>query len=203
MWTVVQEASMQSGRRPVSSPNGTAAALLGFLHEGPMTGWELFTTSQQRIGSFWPLPRSQVYRELAAMASLGLVESLAVGPRNRRPYALTRAGREAFAEWIDVEPGHESIRFPLLLTVVFAAHLKPGRLVEFVQQHRERHAEQLAVLVAQEAEAAPERARDPSELAVLEFGLAYERAVVAWLDQPLSGLPAPPAPTFWDQPWLS
>ena len=33
--------------------NPTAASLLGFLHEGPMRGWDLVAIAQQRIGDFW------------------------------------------------------------------------------------------------------------------------------------------------------
>ena len=51
--------------------NATAASLLGFLHQGPMSGWDLAATAQTLIGDFWSLTRSQVYRELSAMASAG------------------------------------------------------------------------------------------------------------------------------------
>jgi hypothetical protein len=43
--------------------NPTAASLLGFLHAGPMTGWDLVATAETLIGDFWSLTRSQVYRE--------------------------------------------------------------------------------------------------------------------------------------------
>ena len=115
--------------------NATAASLLGFLHEGPMTGWDLVATAQRRIGDFWSLTQSQVYRELSAMAAAGLVEAGERGARDRRPYAITDAGRKAFAEWIDREPGPELIRFPLLLTVMFGRHVAPGRLTGFVARH--------------------------------------------------------------------
>lgn len=86
--------------------NATAASLLGFLHEGSMTGWDMVATAQQRIGSFWTLTQSQVYRELATMARSGLVEAGPPGPRERKPYSITAAGRAAFAEWIAItSPG--------------------------------------------------------------------------------------------------
>ena len=40
--------------------NPTAASLLGFLHDGPMSGWDLVNRAQERIGEFWSLTRSQV-----------------------------------------------------------------------------------------------------------------------------------------------
>ncbi len=166
--------------------NATAASLLGFLHEGPMTGWDLVALAQRRIGNFWSLTQSQVYRELAAMAGAGLVEAGERGRRDRRPYAITAAGRDAFAAWIDQEPGSETIRFPLLLTVAFGRHLPPDRLAMFLARHRAVHAERLAGYERLQAEAAAAgNHADPFALATLAFGLAHERAVLGWFD----GLP--------------
>src|SRR5690606_16512211 len=85
--------------------NSTAASLLGFLHEGPMSGWDLVTLAQDRIGDFWTITQSQVYRELATMAASGLVEKGETGARDRTPYRLTDAGRAAFLEWVVRDPG--------------------------------------------------------------------------------------------------
>ncbi|MFJ8577053.1 helix-turn-helix transcriptional regulator [Micromonospora sp. NPDC093277] len=161
--------------------NATAASLLGFLHDGPMTGWDLVEYAQQRIGAFWSLTQSQVYRELTAMAAAGLVRAGERGPRDRKPYEITDAGRAAFAEWTAKPPAEETIRFPMLLTVLFGRHLPADRLAEFLAGHRAAHAarlaeyEQVAAALPDEAEAV-----DPYSVATLRFGLAYERAVLDW-----------------------
>lgn len=161
----------------------TAASLLGFLHDGPMTGWDLVALARERIGAFWTLTQSQVYRELRAMARTGLVEEGPPGRRDRKPYTITDAGRRAFAEWMDREPGAEQIRFPLLMTMAFAQHLPPHRLAEIVASQRAVHAERLAHYETHRE--ALRNAPDPDEsrLATLGFGLRYERAVLAWLDE--------------------
>lgn len=159
--------------------NATAASLLGFLHEGPKTGWDLVATAQQRIGKFWSLTTSQVYRELAAMERDGLIEAGEKGPRERKPYVLTEAGRTAFAEWIDREPGRENIRHPMLLTVAFGAHLPPQRLREILASHREHHRRQLDEY---ERELATGHI-PPHGAATLDFGIVYERAVLDWFDR--------------------
>lgn len=175
--------------------NATAASLLGFLHEGPMAGWDLVATAQERIGDFWSITRSQVYRELTAMAACGLVAAGARGRRDRRPYTITAAGRDAFAAWVDREPGPETIRFPLLLTMSFGRHVRPERLATFVSAHRATHVERLA-----EYERALAAARDADDgpdtygMATLEFGLAYERAVLAWFDRLPSQIRDPETP---------
>lgn len=125
------------------------------------------------------------------MADSSLVEPGDAGARNRRPFAITTAGKEAFAEWIDQPPEPDRIRFPLLLTVSFGRHLAPVRLREHVEQHREIHAERLADYERQHREAsAADTEADPFALATLEFGLAYERAVVAWCNGLSDRLPS-------------
>jgi DNA-binding PadR family transcriptional regulator len=165
---------------PARPLNATAASLLGFLHDGPMTGWDLMATAQRRIGGFWSLTRSQVYRELTTLADGGLVEAGEVGPRDRRPYSLTAQGRAAFAEWIRRDPGSETIRFPLLLTVGFGRHLAPEELAAILTRHRATHEQRLASYL----EVAGRRGEhtDPFVHATLQFGIAYERAVLEWFD---------------------
>lgn len=161
--------------------NATAASLLGFLHWGPLSGWDLAVTAEQVIGDFWSLTRSQVYRELAWMAEAGLVARGERGSRERQPYALTDAGRTAFAAWAEREPGPETIRFPLLLSISFGRHIPPDRLVAFVRSHRAVHAQRLAAYEGQQS-AVGNEGSDPYREATLAFGIAYERAVVEWFD---------------------
>ena len=156
--------------------NATAASLLGFLHSGPQTGWDLVATAQRRIGAFWSITQSQVYRELTAMAAAQLVEAGERGARDRRPYAITEAGRAAFAGWIAQPPDEELIRFPLLLTVAIGEHIPPATLAAHVAHHRRVHEERL------ERYESAEPVADPYARATLDFGVRYERAVVAWFD---------------------
>ena len=80
-----------------SSPvNATAAALLGLLHEGPMTGGQLVAAAIEHYGSFFSVTRSQVYRELPGLAAGGLLRLGKQGPRASQQYAITAAGRRAF-----------------------------------------------------------------------------------------------------------
>src|SRR5262245_56515898 len=153
--------------------NATAASLLGFLHSGPKTGWDLVATAEEEIGDFWSITQSQVYRELTAMAAAGLVEAGERGARDRRPYTITAAGRQAFADWVAQPPGPEQIRFPLLLTVAFGAHVPPEILARHIATHRVIHAERLASYEERQADAdaaPPGYGPDEYTLAALHFG---------------------------------
>lgn len=163
--------------------NPTAASLLGFLHDGPMSGWDLVARAEERIGEFWSLTQSQVYRELSGMAEEGLVEAGERGARSKRPYEITGAGRAAFRQWVEKPPGMETIRFPLLLTLVFGRHVPEDLLASFLARHRMIHADRLAAYQNQRDDM-PEGYEevDPFAVATLEFGIRYERAVIEWFD---------------------
>ena len=160
--------------------NATAASLLGFLVPQSRTGWELMACIEDSIGEFWNVTRSQVYRELGTLAAAGLVRPGALGPRDRRPYEITEEGRAAFNDWINQEPGDGLIRIPLLLTVFFREHVLPERMERFLAVHRLRHAKHL-----EEYEALARDLEDMpgGPLDALDLGIAYERAVIGWLDQ--------------------
>jgi DNA-binding PadR family transcriptional regulator len=163
----------------VTELNPTAAALLGLLHGGALSGYELSKAATEIIGDFWHVTRSQVYRELARLNTWELITPAGSGPRAKRPYQITEAGKTAFADWVAQPPQLEQIRYPLLLTMAFGAWLGADRLLEFAEAHRPAHEERLA------------RYRDLFSAAHLDtflranvaFGIRYEEAVLAWLDE--------------------
>ena len=147
-----------------------------------MTGWDLIAAAQERVGEFWTLTQSQVYRELTAMAARGLVAAGPPGPRDRKPYEVTPAGRAAFAEWLDGGPGEDQVRIPLLLTIAFAGHLPPGRLAEIIDDRRAVHALRLERYLAGREWLRSAHGTEAARLATLEFGIRHEQAVLDWFD---------------------
>src|SRR5436305_14381671 len=89
-----------------------AAALLGLLHDGPMTGGQLMAAAQRRLGPFWSMTRSQVYRELPALADAGFVKLGKPGARSSQPYSITPAGKRAFARWLGAPAARDVLRGP-------------------------------------------------------------------------------------------
>jgi DNA-binding PadR family transcriptional regulator len=161
--------------------NSTAAALLGLLHEGPMTGGELVASAKDRFGAFWSITRSQVYRELPGLASAGYVRPGKLGPRAAQPYAITAAGKRAFRTWLAEPPGSEHARNPLILRLGFGGHYSSGQLKQLVEDAREQHQAAVANHRARVADLKKANA-DQFLVATAEFGVAYERALVRWLE---------------------
>jgi len=165
----------------VTELNATGASLLGLLHDGPATGWDLLEQARRGLARFWNMTSSHVYRELKTLETRGLVRAGAPGPRDRRPFSITPAGRSAFAHWIRQEPAHEQMRIPLLVTLWFAKHLDDDTLTDFLDGHRAEHEHRLTEYRGFLDAVADSDTADPHVGAVVEFGIAYEEAFLGWL----------------------
>lgn len=159
--------------------NATAAALLGLLHDGAMTGGQLMVEAERRLGSYWSMTRSQVYRELPALAEMGYVKLGKPGARSSQPYAITPAGKRAFIRWLTEEPGREAIRNPTALRAAFGKHQSPAALAATYAQATEYHAGALAEI--REAVKIMKKEGDPFAAAASEFAIGYHKAALAWL----------------------
>jgi DNA-binding PadR family transcriptional regulator len=162
-----------------SGINATAAALLGLLHDGPMTGGQLMSTAQKRLGAYWTMTRSQVYRELPALAEAGYVKLGRPGPRSSQPYSITPTGKRAFTRWLSEEPGRDAVRNPLALRVAFGKHQSAAQLKSAFAQAADYH--NAALNEAREAAKELKRAGDEHAAAALEFAVGYHKAALAWL----------------------
>lgn len=169
----------QFGGMADSGLNPTAAALLGLLHDGPMTGGQLMGSAQKKLGPFWSMTRSQVYRELPALAEAGFVKLGKPGARSSQPYSITPAGKRAFVRWLGEPAAREVMRSPLALRVAFGAHQSAAQLQQAYAQATEYHNGALNEAREQGKEAKKEG--DEFGSAALELAAAYHRAVLAWL----------------------
>ncbi len=164
----------------MSTPlNATAASILGLLMRRPMSGWELSTGFGSSIGSFWSVTRSQIYREIQTLGKAGFIVIGATGARDRRICTITPRGEAVFRAWIELMPGDELIRFPLLLMTFFGDVVPAHALKAACVAHREAHARRLAAAQARLPEIV---AAQPFPALTLQFGIAYEQAVLAWID---------------------
>jgi DNA-binding PadR family transcriptional regulator len=163
----------------VADLNATQGSLLGFLHDGPLTGWDLIRRIEGGLSRFWNVTSSHVYRELRVLEERGLIEAGDPGVRDRVPFSITGAGRDEFGQWIRRPPGPEQIRFPLLVSLWFGRHLEQSRLAAFVDEAQDEHRQRLDLYESLRGHLDDDPYRD----AVIGFGIAYERAVIGWLDE--------------------
>jgi DNA-binding PadR family transcriptional regulator len=157
--------------------NSTAAALLGLLHSGPMTGGQLVAAATERFGAFFSVTRSQVYRELPTLTDAGLLRLGEQGPRASQQYVLTAAGKRAFRTWLAAGAGADTLRSPLVLRLLHAGALPAAERAALVRSGREAFGARLAT-----ARTAARGEDDPYRRAVADFAVAHNRAMVKLLD---------------------
>ena len=83
-------------------------ALLGFLKEGPLHGYQIHQLLKEPQGLFqiWRLKQSQLYAYLGKLEDAGYIKSsieVQTARPNRRVYQLTTLGEELYLNWL-VEP---------------------------------------------------------------------------------------------------
>ncbi|CAM3335965.1 PadR family transcriptional regulator [Stackebrandtia soli] len=158
--------------------NATAAALLGLLHDGSMTGGQLMSEATRRLGPFWTMTRSQVYRELPALAEVGFVRVGKPGPRASVPYTISASGKRAFSKWINEESGIGQLRDPVALRTAFASHMTASALSDMYKEAIEYHTEALNDVKARAKDLA---ADDAGAATAMDFAVGYHKAALAWL----------------------
>lgn len=158
--------------------NATAAALLGLLHEGPMTGGQLVAAATERFGAFFSVTRSQVYRELPALAEAGLLRLGKQGPRSSQQYVITAAGKKTFKTWLSAESGPDHLRSPLILRLMHSGSLTVKQRAALLESARATYTSQLDAAKA----AAKAAAGDPCAKAAADFSVAHTKAALKLVD---------------------
>src|SRR5690349_24953126 len=75
-------------------------AALGLLAQHPGSGYDLLKRFEKSMANVWPATQSQLYGELNKLAGAGLIEVSSIGPRGRKEYRVTPAGRTELMGWI-------------------------------------------------------------------------------------------------------
>jgi DNA-binding PadR family transcriptional regulator len=92
-------------------------AALGLLSQQPASGYDLLKHFRKSMANVWPATQSQLYGELNKLADGGLIEVSAIGPRGRKEYRVTEAGRAELLRWITSPQNDPPWRRPDLLRV--------------------------------------------------------------------------------------
>ena len=178
-------------------------AILVSLLEKPGSGYELARRFERSIGYFWTATHQQIYRVLKRMESDGWVDVRDVpqqGRPDKKEYSVAGPGRDALSLWLHEPIEPESVRHDLAVKIRGAAFDDPAALISEVQRHRQAHTARLAHYLAGEArdfgeppESGPLDAERELQHVVLRGGIAYERMMIAWLDDVLATLGRFPA----------
>lgn len=155
-------------------------ALLGLLvAKGPTNGYALTRTFADSLSHVWSAQHSQVYPELARMADSGLVAVEDEGPRGRKRYSVTDAGREELHHWLtEVEP-NRTVRNENALRAFLLPTVGPedaARLVRAEAAYYRKRTEEISRL--------RDMLRDPQSTGfgvyAAELGVRLSSAIAEW-----------------------
>jgi PadR family transcriptional regulator AphA len=156
-------------------------ALLGFLTQKPMHGYDLHRRAADELGRVWHMGISNMYGALKRLERIGYVEST-LSPQESRPsrrvYRITRAGRKGFQDWVKQPvPNIRGLRVEFLAKLYFHHALGLEGAEELIAAQEEICQERVAQLRQGIAECSPQ---DFDRL-VFDFRLRQIEAILEWL----------------------
>lgn len=180
----------------LSSPLTTEHALLGFLRQQPMHGYEIHQrlAEPEGLGAVWRLKQSQLYALLAKLEEEGYLTTTVELQDTRPPrkiFQLSEAGQAAFLAWVESPVPHgRTLRLDFLAKLYFAQREGPEVALRLIETQRDVCR---SWLTAQQQEAGPLPGARPYEWLVHEFRIGQIEAMLAWLDTCQEVLSAPVA----------
>jgi DNA-binding PadR family transcriptional regulator len=176
------------------SPLTTEYALLGFLYQRPMYGYEIhqMLTSSTGLGLVWRLKQSRVYSMLTKLEEGGFVNTtLTPHPVGNRPprkmFALTDLGREAFSNWVQSPvPRGRRLRLDFLAKLYFSQQVSLETTQQLIERQQLACTDWLAEQQQQKDDLPPNNSFDRL---VHEFRISQTRAMLEWLNTCWKALP--------------
>ena len=110
---------------PYYAPMSLRIAALGLLAQQPGSGDDLLKQFENSMANVWPATQSQLYSELNKLADGGLIEVSDVGPRGRKVYRITAAGRAELRRWVAHPHDDPPYRSAALLRVFLLGQIPP------------------------------------------------------------------------------
>lgn len=141
------------------------------------------------MDNMWPATQSQLYGELNKLANTGLIKVSDVGPRGRKEYAITDAGRAELHRWMLSPQEDPPIRNAAILRVFLLGQLEPAQAKEYLESllavSEKEHAHYQEILDAYDWSIDDEAffAR-----AALEQGLRWTQHEIEWAHWVIDGL---------------
>ncbi len=160
-------------------------ALLGFLRQQPMHGYEIYQqlSNPTGLGLVWRLKQSRLYALLTRLEREGYVttrlEPQAVRPP-RKVFQLTDAGRETFLAWVQSPVQHgRRLRLDFLAKLYFSQLEGAAVSLKLIEQQRETCQ---TWLLEQQAHTEKLQNTQPYDWLVHEFRAGQIRAMLDWLN---------------------
>ncbi len=159
-------------------------AILGFLSDEPLTGYDLKKRFADSDLLHWSGNSNQIYTALVELRQAGLVaQTVEQPPRGpaRKVYALTEAGRIALHEWLVATPDLPTLRHPLLVRLLWADQLPRAEQADLLARYEEELRVRLLMRREQSRRQPADPAPHPLREAARRRWLAVFEEELAWV----------------------
>jgi PadR family transcriptional regulator AphA len=172
----------------VTHPLTIEHALLGFLNQRPMHGYEIgqHLADSAGLGAVWRLKQSQLYALLSKLEEKGFIFAT-IEPQEARPprkvYQLTERGRMIFLNWVQSPVSHgRQMRLDFLAKLYFARGVGLPAAKALVDQQRETCRGWLSDLQIRAGRQRVKRGFS-YEWLVSQYRVGQVQATIEWLDK--------------------
>jgi DNA-binding PadR family transcriptional regulator len=156
-------------------------AALGLLAQQPGSGYDLLKRFETSMANVWPATQSQLYGELNKLADAGLIEVTDVGPRGRKEYRVTDAGRAELLRWVTKPQDDPQFRSAGLLRVFLLGEVPATEARKYMEavtedaESEQRRLQELRDTLCRDDNDAAFYGR-----AALEYGLRIQAMKAEW-----------------------
>lgn len=152
-------------------------AILGFLREGPMHGYEL----KQRLVDlgFWRISFGSVYPALRRLEKASLIE-VSPGSGRRKEYRITAEGKEHFQQILEDEASEVENTTAFHVRLAFFRYMEPQSRIGFLERRKTVLRERIAT--ARRSLRTTADRMDRYTQSLMEQRVLAAEADVAWLD---------------------
>lgn len=153
-------------------------ALLGFLVDRPLHGYDLYKRVRRELGSVWRIEISQMYAVLSSYSTRGWIRAR-IQSQSTRPakkmLELTPAGRRAFEMWMQQPArGMREFRVDFFLRLYFARVIGTEAAKKLITQ-------QIASIRREQDELAAHDGSGDFDQIIRDFRIQQSKAIVGWL----------------------
>ncbi len=165
-------------------------ALLGFLRDGPLHGYDLHKQVTLQLGPVWRLGLSQMYAILKEYEARGWLKTIMLAQNGRPPrkmLKLTPAGQRAFDAWMQQSArGLREFRVDFFARLYFARAAGRPTLRQFLKQ-------QIQATTAERDSLLPANKTSEFGDVVRSFRLMQLETILQWLTDYDASLTTAPA----------
>jgi len=170
-----------------------AHAIMTALIDADLSGYELARDFETSLGFFWHASHQQIYQELHKLAEKSWLNKREVhqsGKPNKIVYGLTKAGRDALAEWVLGATKTQASKDELVIKLYNLGADNAAHLASEISHRREQMMrllyvyEKIRLRHYNDPHALPTRSK--GVYLALARGLGHGQQFLAWCDEALA-----------------